>query len=216
MQSHSLHRHDAVQGFGCSPTSVLQRKWCLYRQTHCLQMQTLYIRLPCLQQLWSLSMRFPNLKNILRLRPSVFKFNLKWTVIFLLRKFSCLHPQQAGQAGTNSQFLNQILQIRIQKRLLGFSQTRHSAQNCADRASYPLKALWPTRGPVPSSPLSFCQSFHRLFLQLAESGVFSNLLLTQLDFCGSLFQQFNITYLLRVPARLLKEPEQVFDFLIAT
>ena len=83
--------------------------------------------------------------------------------------------QQAGQAGTNSQFLNQILQIRIQKRLLGFSQTRHSAQNCADRASYPLKALWPTRGPVPSSPLSFCQSFHRLFLQPAESGVFSNL-----------------------------------------
>ena len=76
-----------------------------------------------------------------RLRLSVFKFNLKWTVIFLLRKFSCLHPQQAGQAGTNSQFLNQILQIRIQKRLLGFSQTRHSAQNCADRASYPLKAL---------------------------------------------------------------------------
>lgn len=29
-----------------SPTSILQRKWCLYRQTHCLQMQTLYIRLP--------------------------------------------------------------------------------------------------------------------------------------------------------------------------
>ena len=34
-----------------SPTSVLQRKWCLYRQTHCLQMQTLYIRLPCLRAL---------------------------------------------------------------------------------------------------------------------------------------------------------------------
>ena len=32
MQSHSLHRHDAVQGFGCSPTSVLQRKIsrCIY------------------------------------------------------------------------------------------------------------------------------------------------------------------------------------------
>ena len=41
-------------------------------------------------------------------------------------------------------------------------------------------------------------------------------LLTRLDFCGSLFQQFNITYLLRVPARLPKEPEQVFNFLIAT
>ena len=40
--------------------------------------------------------------------------------------------------------------------------------------------------------------------------------LTWLDFCGNLSQQFNITYLLRVPARLPKEPEQVFDFLIAT
>ena len=37
--------------------------------------------------------------------------------------------------------------------------------------------------------------------------------LTWLDFCGNLFQQFNITYLLRVPARLPKEPEQVFNFL---
>ena len=37
--------------------------------------------------------------------------------------------------------------------------------------------------------------------------------LTRLDFCGNLSQQFNITYLLRVPARLPKEPEQVFNFL---
>ena len=37
--------------------------------------------------------------------------------------------------------------------------------------------------------------------------------LTWLDFCGNLFQQFNITYLFRVPARLPKEPEQVFNFL---
>ena len=40
--------------------------------------------------------------------------------------------------------------------------------------------------------------------------------LTRLDLCGNLSQQFNITYLFRVPARLPKEPEQVFDFLIAT
>ena len=40
--------------------------------------------------------------------------------------------------------------------------------------------------------------------------------LTWLDFCGNLSQQFNITYLLRVPARLPKESEQAFDFLIAT
>ena len=40
--------------------------------------------------------------------------------------------------------------------------------------------------------------------------------LTRLDFCGNLSQQLNITHLLRVPARLPKEPEQVFNFLIAT
>ena len=40
--------------------------------------------------------------------------------------------------------------------------------------------------------------------------------LTLLDFCGNLSQQFNITYLLRVPVQLPKEPEQVFNFLIAT
>ena len=30
-----------------------------------------------------------------------------------------------------------------------------------------------SRGPAPSSSLFFCQSFHRVFLQAAESGVFS-------------------------------------------
>ena len=139
------------------------------------QNKQMYIRLHCLLQLWSLSMRFPNLKIILRSRPSVFKFNLKRAVIFLFRKFSCLHPQQAGRVGTNSQFLNQIFQIRLQKYLLGFSQTRHSAQNCAECASYPLKALWPTRGLAPSSPLSFCQCFPCFFLQAAESVVFQKL-----------------------------------------
>ena len=38
--------------------------------------------------------------------------------------------------------------------------------------------------------LSFCQSFPHFFLQAAESGVLSKLLLTQFDFCGSVFQQF--------------------------
>ena len=37
--------------------------------------------------------------------------------------------------------------------------------------------------------------------------------LTHCDFCGNLSQHFNITYLLRVSARLPKEPEQVFNFL---
>ena len=96
-------------------------------------------------------------------------------LFFLLRKFSSLQSQQAGRVGTNSQFLNQIFQIRLQKYLLGFSQTRHSAQNCAECASYPPKALWPTRGLVPSSSLFFRQSFPCFFLQAAESNVLSKL-----------------------------------------
>ena len=42
---------------------------------------------------------------------------------------------------------------------------------------------------------------------------FQIFLLTRHEFYGNLSQQFNITYLLRVSARLLKEPEQVFNFL---
>ena len=56
-------------------------------------------------------------------------------LFFCKKKFLSLQPQQAGRVGTNSQFLNQILQIRIQKRLLGFAQIRYSAQNCADCVS---------------------------------------------------------------------------------
>ena len=49
--------------------------------------------------------------------------------------------------------------------------------------------------------------------KLTKMACFQNFLLAQLNFCGNLSQQFNITYLLRVPARLPKEPEQVFNFL---
>ena len=52
--------------------------------------------------------------------------------------------------------------------------------------------------------------------KMPKSAHSQNFLLTRLDFCGNLSQQFNITYLLRVPARLPTEPEQVFNFLIAT
>jgi hypothetical protein len=52
--------------------------------------------------------------------------------------------------------------------------------------------------------------------KLPKVSYFQKFLLTRLDFCANLSQQFNITYLFRVPARLPEEPEQVFDFLIAT
>ena len=47
------------------------------------QKWSLYIRRLCLLVLWSLSTCPPILKIILQVRPSVFKFNLKRTVIFL-------------------------------------------------------------------------------------------------------------------------------------
>ena len=79
------------------------------------QNKQMYIRLHCLLVLWTPSMCFPNLKITLQSSPSVFKFNLKRTVIFLLRRFLRLHPQQAGRAGTTSQVLNLIfLQIQLQ------------------------------------------------------------------------------------------------------
>lgn len=39
------------------------------------------------------------------------------------------------EAGTNFQILSLILQIKLQNRLLGSTQTRCSAQNCAGYAS---------------------------------------------------------------------------------
>ena len=61
-----------------------------------------------LRALWTPSMCFPNLKIILQSGPSVFKFNLKWTVIFCKKNFSHLQPPQAGRVGTNSQFFESV------------------------------------------------------------------------------------------------------------
>ena len=61
-----------------------------------------------------------------------FQVQLEAGGYFSAQKFSSLQPQQTGRVGTASKFLNQIFQIRLQKYLLGFSQTRHSAQNCAE------------------------------------------------------------------------------------
>ena len=72
------------------------------------QNKPMYIRLHCLRVLWSLSTCFPNLKIILQIRPSVFKFNLKRTVIFCKKNFSHLQPPQAGRVGTNSQFFESV------------------------------------------------------------------------------------------------------------
>ena len=129
MQSRSLHPTDAEhKGFGHSPTSILQRKkcFCIDENIACRCRRCIYV-CPACGRYETSQHTFQNSKIILRSRPSIFKFHLMRATIFLLRKFSSLQSQQAGRVGTNSRFLNLILQIRLQKRLLGFAKTRYSA-----------------------------------------------------------------------------------------
>ena len=136
MQSRSLHPTDAEhKGFGHSPTSILQRKkcFCIDENIACRCRRCIYV-CPACGRYETSQHTFQNSKIILRSRPSIFKFHLMRATIFLLRKFSSLQSQQAGRVGTTSQFLNSILQIRLQKHLLGFAQTRCSAQECASFA----------------------------------------------------------------------------------
>ena len=69
----------------------------------------------------------PKLENHFAIRTVRFQVQLEADGYFSAQKFSSLQPQQTGRVGTNSRFLNLILQIRLQKRLLGFAKTRYSA-----------------------------------------------------------------------------------------
>jgi hypothetical protein len=76
-------------------------------------------------------------ENYFAIRTVRFQVQLEAGGYFSAQKFSSLQPQQTGRVGTASQFLNQIFQIQLQKRLLSFAQTRYSAQNCAG-CTFPL------------------------------------------------------------------------------
>ena len=69
----------------------------------------------------------PKFENHFAIETVRFQVQLEAGGYFSAQKFSSLQPQQAGRVGTNSRFLNLILQIRLQKRLLGFAKTRYSA-----------------------------------------------------------------------------------------
>ena len=76
----------------------------------------------------------PKFENHFAIETVRFQVQLEAGGYFSAQKFSSLQPQQAGRVGTNSRFLNLILQIRLQKRLLDFAKTRYSAQECASSA----------------------------------------------------------------------------------
>ena len=69
----------------------------------------------------------PKFENHFAIKTVRFQVQLEAGGYFSAQKFSSLQPQQTGRVGTNSRFLNLILQIRLQKRLLGFAKTRYSA-----------------------------------------------------------------------------------------
>ena len=69
----------------------------------------------------------PKFENHFANQTVCFQVQLEVGGYFSAQKFSSLQPQQAGRVGANSQVLNQIFQIRLQKHLLGFAQTRYSA-----------------------------------------------------------------------------------------
>ena len=67
-------------------------------------------------------------ENHFAIKTIHFQVQLEADGYFSAQKFSSLQSQQAGRAGTTLQFLNLILQIRLQKYLLDFAQTRCSAK----------------------------------------------------------------------------------------
>ena len=73
-------------------------------------------------------------ENHFAIEPVRFQVQLEADGYFSAQKFSHLQPPQAERVGANSQVLNQIFQIQIQKHLLGFVQTRYSVQECASSA----------------------------------------------------------------------------------
>jgi hypothetical protein len=107
------------------PTSILQSKI-----SRCI-----YVCIAC--GCYEASQRASKFENYFAIRTVRFQVQLEAGGYFSAQKFSSLQPQQTGRVGTASQFLNQIFQIQLQKRLLSFAQTRYSAQNCAG-CTFPL------------------------------------------------------------------------------
>ena len=92
------------------------------------QKKQMYIRLHCLRVLWSLSTCLPNLKIILQSGPSVFKFNLKRTVIFLHKNFRVCSRRKQGEPVPPRKFWTWFFTNPASKHLLGFAQIRCSAK----------------------------------------------------------------------------------------
>ena len=99
MQSCSLHPSDAVHGFGCSQQVICRAKFAFAERSAAMKAPVgllsdrtvcdsrwrglaptssqMYIRLPCLLQLWSLSMRSPRFENHFAIETVRFQVQLE-------------------------------------------------------------------------------------------------------------------------------------------
>ena len=149
MKLRSLHRHDAVQGFGISQQAFCRAKFAFAQRSGAMKApvgllsdRTVYGLRPdkfadvYTSALLATTMKslnaLPKFENHFVVKTVRFQVQLEADGYFFFRKFLSLQPQQSGRVDTHILFFNQIFQIRLQKYLLGFSQTRHSAQNCAE------------------------------------------------------------------------------------
>ena len=140
------------------------------------QNKQMYIRLHCLRVLWSLSRCFPNLKIILRSGPSIFKFHLMRAVIFFFAQEVFEFAIATSRASWyqlaifESDFSNPTSKI-----LVGLLPNPTFSAKLRWMCILSSKGIMTHKGAGTLQPSLFCQSFHRLFLRPAKSGVFSNL-----------------------------------------
>ena len=99
-----IHRMQ-FKGLGFPNKHFATQKVFLYRRKHCLQMQTLYIRLPCLRVLWSFSMYFLVWKS--SCMPDRPFSSLTWSGRLFLCKTKCTQLKQVvcKSGGDTSGFL---------------------------------------------------------------------------------------------------------------
>ena len=99
------------------------------------QNKQMYIRLHCLRMLWNLSTCSPNLKIILQIRPSVFKFNLKWAVIFLHKNFRVCNRSKQGEPVPPCNFWIRFYKSDFKSTCWTSPKPDVQQKNCADHVS---------------------------------------------------------------------------------
>ena len=140
-KKHSLHRHDAVQGFGCSQQVFCRAKFAFAERSAAMKAPVVLLsdrtvlrskmegpRPDKFADVYTSALLASAMKplnatskfeNHFAIRPVSFQVQLEAGGYFSVQKFSHLQPPQAGRAGTTSQVLNLIFYKSSFKTLVG-------------------------------------------------------------------------------------------------